>query len=276
MRSACTARIQGLKACAAPPAGRSRLTAPPLRDRRHDGPVWQVAWAHPKFGTLLASCSFPQHGRDGLARSSPCGHPSLQEPTPITQGCSPWAREEILRRGRAACREEAAAAPWCLPKGPPISPHSRPSRYDRQIFVWKEHTPGQWGQVYQCREHEGSVNSIAWCPVEHGLCLACASSDGRVSVLTRQADDSWTVKRFNAHNIGCNAVSWAPAFPAGAVLSAASPTGAALQPMRLVTGGCDNLVKIWRCAALPPPPPPPPSPPGRHLQTRWRFSSQVR
>ena len=24
----------------------------------HDGPVWQCAWAHPKFGTLLASCSF--------------------------------------------------------------------------------------------------------------------------------------------------------------------------------------------------------------------------
>lgn len=24
----------------------------------HDGPVWQVAWAHPKFGTLLASCSY--------------------------------------------------------------------------------------------------------------------------------------------------------------------------------------------------------------------------
>ena len=128
--------------------------------------------------------------------------------------------------------------------------------------MWKEHTPGQWGQVYQCREHEGSVNSIAWCPVEHGLCLACASSDGRVSVLTRQADDSWTVKRFNAHNIGCNAVSWAPAFPAGAVLSAASPTGAALQPMRLVTGGCDNLVKIWRCAPPPTLPAPawPPSP----------------
>lgn len=24
----------------------------------HDGPVWQVAWAHPKFGVLLASCSY--------------------------------------------------------------------------------------------------------------------------------------------------------------------------------------------------------------------------
>lgn len=24
----------------------------------HIGPVWQVAWAHPKFGNLLASCSY--------------------------------------------------------------------------------------------------------------------------------------------------------------------------------------------------------------------------
>mmetsp|Transcript_132 Transcript_132/g.478 ORF Transcript_132/g.478 Transcript_132/m.478 type:complete len:307 (+) Transcript_132:228-1148(+) len=24
----------------------------------HEGPVWQVSWAHPKFGNLLASCSF--------------------------------------------------------------------------------------------------------------------------------------------------------------------------------------------------------------------------
>lgn len=24
----------------------------------HSGPVWQVAWAHPKFGTILASCSY--------------------------------------------------------------------------------------------------------------------------------------------------------------------------------------------------------------------------
>ena len=24
----------------------------------HDGPVWQVAWAHPKFGNILASCGY--------------------------------------------------------------------------------------------------------------------------------------------------------------------------------------------------------------------------
>ncbi|OZJ03688.1 hypothetical protein BZG36_03506 [Bifiguratus adelaidae] len=26
--------------------------------RGHEGPVWQVAWAHPKFGNILASCSY--------------------------------------------------------------------------------------------------------------------------------------------------------------------------------------------------------------------------
>ncbi|KAK3820309.1 MAG: WD40 repeat-like protein [Benniella sp.] len=26
--------------------------------RGHDGPVWQISWAHPKFGCILASCSY--------------------------------------------------------------------------------------------------------------------------------------------------------------------------------------------------------------------------
>lgn len=26
--------------------------------QKHEGPVWQVAWAHPQFGTILASCSY--------------------------------------------------------------------------------------------------------------------------------------------------------------------------------------------------------------------------
>lgn len=28
------------------------------RGDRHTGPVWQVAWAHPKYGHILASCSY--------------------------------------------------------------------------------------------------------------------------------------------------------------------------------------------------------------------------
>ena len=40
----------------------------------HDGPVWACAWAHPKFGTLLASASF--------ATSSNVLAPRLNTPTP--------------------------------------------------------------------------------------------------------------------------------------------------------------------------------------------------
>lgn len=29
-----------------------------LNISRHDAPVWQVAWAHPMFGVILASCSY--------------------------------------------------------------------------------------------------------------------------------------------------------------------------------------------------------------------------
>ena len=24
----------------------------------HEGPIWQIVWAHPKFGSIIASCSY--------------------------------------------------------------------------------------------------------------------------------------------------------------------------------------------------------------------------
>ena len=33
--------------------------------KAHDGAVWQVSWAHPKFGVLLASASFDSKGNFG-------------------------------------------------------------------------------------------------------------------------------------------------------------------------------------------------------------------
>ena len=29
----------------------------------HDGPVWQIVWGHPKFGSILASCGFDRKVR---------------------------------------------------------------------------------------------------------------------------------------------------------------------------------------------------------------------
>ena len=49
----------------------------------------------------------------------------------------------------------------------------------------------------------------------------------------------------NYFQIGCNAVSWAPAIAPSAAFD--STTGARATPIkRFVSGGCDNLVKVWR------------------------------
>jgi len=136
----------------------------------HEGPVWQVAWAHPKWGTILASCS-----------------------------------------------------------------------YDRKVIIWKEEKTNQWGKMYEYLGHELSVNSITWAPHENGLILACGSSDGSISTLTWKASNEWTKVRFNAHPLGVNAVSWAPATMPSSLISQVSES-----PIRFASGGCDNVVKIWQ------------------------------
>jgi len=140
----------------------------------HEGPVWQISWAHPKFGCLLASCS-----------------------------------------------------------------------YDRRAIVWKEVQSNNWASIYVHDKHESSVNSVAWAQHEFGLILACASSDGSISILTHKGDNSWETQKIpQAHSIGVNAVSWAPAVSTGSLLNSSAPSAPPVK--RLVTGGCDNLVKIWR------------------------------
>lgn len=138
----------------------------------HFGPVWQIAWGHPKFGTLLASCS-----------------------------------------------------------------------YDRKVIIWKEQNPGEWIKYYEYSNHDSSVNSVQWAPPEHGLLLACGSSDGSISILTYQTEvNNWEAKKIpNAHTIGCNAVSWCPTVYPDNTLE-----GNQTYTKRLVSGGCDNLVKIWK------------------------------
>lgn len=138
----------------------------------HDGPVWQVAWAHPKFGTLVASCS-----------------------------------------------------------------------YDGNVIVWKETQPNSWQRVYTAA-HKSSVNSVCWAPHAFGTVLAAACADGSVSVFTLQ-NNNWVKETFHAHTGGCNAVSWGPDFKAGALLASTTGQNSNLFQQRLVTGGCDNFVKIW-------------------------------
>jgi len=119
--------------------------------------------------------------------------------------------------------------------------------YDRKVIVWNELDNG-WSPtpLYEHCVHESSVNSIQWAPSEAGLILACGSSDGAISVLTSSGDNKFTSTTIpNAHTTGVNAVSWAPTQPSGTILDPSSKDWDTTEK-RIVSGGGDNLVKIWK------------------------------
>ncbi|KAG6126307.1 GTPase-activating protein S13 [Claviceps purpurea] len=139
----------------------------------HEGAVWCVSWAHPKYGNILAS-----------------------------------------------------------------------SGYDGKVFIWKEQGQNnQWQRIYEFSQHKASVNVVAWSPHEAGCLLATASSDGNVSVLEFK-DTAVDHATLPAHGLGVNSVSWAPATTPGSIISSA-PTPGSMGNRRFVTGGSDNMVKIW-------------------------------
>ncbi|KAF4724146.1 GTPase-activating protein S13, partial [Perkinsus olseni] len=158
--------------------------------RGHGSPVWQVSWAHPKYGSILASVG-----------------------------------------------------------------------YDRQIIIWREKITGGyhqhqqsavWEQLYCDKSHTASVNSCAFAPWEYGLVLAAGSSDGSISVLTHEQVSTWSRKVIpQAHLGGVLAVSWSPAttpstLASGPAVQQQPSSDEQVGPRRIVSGGNDNQVRIWR------------------------------
>ena len=86
---------------------------------------------------------------------------------------------------------------------------------------------------------------VSWSPPDLGCLLACASSDGQVSVLEFR-DNQWGHTIFPAHTMGVNAVSWAPSGGLPGAIARKSDASAPSTPTRrFATGGSDNEVKIW-------------------------------
>eukprot|EP00918_Siedleckia_nematoides_P085136 GHVU01187181.1.p1 GENE.GHVU01187181.1~~GHVU01187181.1.p1 ORF type:complete len:320 (-),score=34.16 GHVU01187181.1:258-1217(-) len=141
----------------------------------HDGPVWQVCWSHPKFGNLLATCS-----------------------------------------------------------------------YDRKIIVWKEMAAQAWSVVHKTDDLSGSVNAVEFSPSAYGLQLGFAVSDGSVGILSHLPDGRWSCKTLMAHPNGATCVSWAPPSTPAVLTTTPATVESCTAPPRLVTGGCDHQVRIWK------------------------------
>jgi protein transport protein SEC13 len=114
--------------------------------------------------------------------------------------------------------------------------------------VWKEVADGVWHPAWTSPPalHTASVNACAFAPHELGLLLAAGSSDGGISFTSCGPDGGWSsTKVERAHLMGVTSVSWAPPTPPGSLVAAGSGAGLV---RRLVTGGCDNAVKVWTYA----------------------------
>lgn len=138
--------------------------------------------------------------------------------------------------------------------------------YDGKVIIWKEEN-GRWSQIATHAVHSASVNCVRWAPHEYGIVLLCASSDGKVSILEFKDNGISTPIVIDAHAIGVNSASWAPAIiqeEKNSVMANSTNNIATSNPSstnanngsvsdrrvkelrRFVTGGADNLVKIWK------------------------------
>lgn len=192
----------------------------------HSGPVWQVAWAHPKYGHILASCSY-----DGKVLIWKEQGPATNAPQ---SGSGNWTKIKEYTAHSASGElggdlQRRWSDPFDISKrrvlGTPRTGCHRCLRlFRRKDF--RPHLPKYAPNVF-CSRPESNNSFVD--------------------------DGQWNVDLFDGHVGGCTAVSWAPATLPGSLINpSATPTpnpatNAPPPPpvKRFVSAGCDNKVKIW-------------------------------
>eukprot|EP00927_Polykrikos_kofoidii_P046418 TRINITY_DN40667_c0_g1_i1.p1 TRINITY_DN40667_c0_g1~~TRINITY_DN40667_c0_g1_i1.p1 ORF type:complete len:358 (-),score=53.22 TRINITY_DN40667_c0_g1_i1:539-1612(-) len=183
--------------------------------RGHAGSVWAVAWSHPMYGPIVASA-----GEDRRVI--------------FWRECFDGDWCEVHRHETSGAALAAAFAPW---------------EYGLQLAVAS--SDGN-ATIISCREPEKAETEAA----EAGKDEAVGAEGKEIA----RATGAWRTETFKAHEGGAFAVCWAPATSpvvgcdsqysnegaAAAVDGVTQNSGISLLQRRLVTGGADNRVRIWR------------------------------
>lgn len=170
--------------------------------QEHEGPVWEVSWAHPKFGVVLASCSF-----DGSVLLH-------RERTP-----GDWIVLSAHRHLFESSVNSVSFAPHEY--GLVVAAASS----DGHVGILTHHEDDTW-DVTKFQDNSLGVNAVSWAPYdltsEHKknvLRLVTGGCDNRIRFWTRHDDGGvgrWkedpdtTLGSGEAHMDWVRDVAWAP------------------------------------------------------------------
>jgi len=219
--------------------------------QEHQGPVWQVAWAHPQFGRLLASCGYDRkvivwqqdeaqwrsiytYSDHTSSVNSVCWAPAehgLMLACASSDGAvsvlsysseHQWTAAKIPNAHNIGCN----AVSWA-PAGAGPGPRMVTGGCDSYVKLWAWRG-GEWAEAAKLEGHSDWVRDVAWAAGRGGEgVIASCSQDGRVLI--------WA-----AHN-GVFRATELPAFPDVVWHVSWSVTGQVLA----VSGG-DNSVSLWQ------------------------------
>uniref|UniRef100_A0A4W5RBE7 Protein SEC13 homolog n=1 Tax=Hucho hucho TaxID=62062 RepID=A0A4W5RBE7_9TELE len=228
----------------------------------HEGPVWQVAWAHPMYGNILASCSYDKKviiwkeesgtwgkmyeytGHDSSVNSVcwgpydfglilACGSSDGVISLVTCSGDQQWDVKKISN-AHTVRTFGCNAVSWPSGQKPNSIKRFVSEGCDNLVKRWKEED-GQWKEDQKLEAHSDWVRDVGWAP-SIGLptsTIASCSQDGRVFIWTCDdpSGNTWTAKLLHKFNDVVWHVSW-------------SITGNILA----VSGG-DNKVTLWKESA---------------------------
>lgn len=195
------------------------LSFPPLPFHpfpcRHEGPVWQVAWAHPSYGTLLASCGYDR--RVLIQREVAAGAAAGMAGTPTASGSS-WVR--ILSYDRH--KSSVNSVSW--------APHElglvfASASSDGTVAVVAHREDDSWAETLLEDCSSGS-NAVSWAPSAH--------LGGKSSVAPGS-----TVSLSSSSSAGPSSSSTLTAGPSGVLVT-----------RRLATAGCDGTVRVYKSTVI--------------------------
>ncbi|KAJ1375098.1 Nuclear pore complex protein 20 [Parelaphostrongylus tenuis] len=186
----------------------------------HSGPVWQLSWAHPDFGGLLASAGYDKK-------------------VIIWAECNGKWQKSHEWVGHEASVNAVAFAPHQL--GLLLATASA----DCSIGIL-EFNPqnAQWVETRIMKAHELGVNAISWSPPQRTIldaedhsyrkCFASCGNDKLVKIWTVDENGEWIVeKSLPGHSDYVRDVAWCP------VLNHSTYT--------IASCGLDQNVILWRC-----------------------------